>query len=157
MSKVKGRAHTEAQKKAILNQILMAWKKMPEQRLGQLIDNATYNLYEKDIFYIEDEALAQKVVEFVLHSKVKAKVKSRFQHDCDKCLFLGQDKEHDFYFCDSRLPTVIARYGNDDSEYASGLESALVREKEGDKEYPLVKALKLARARNLIPEIIHGK
>jgi hypothetical protein len=49
----------------------------------------------------------------------------RYQHDCDKCAFLGQDANYDLYFCSQgSLPTVIARYGDDAQEYMSGLQLA---------------------------------
>jgi hypothetical protein len=51
----------------------------------------------------------------------------KYQHDCDKCKFLGQamdDKEFcDLYYCPQggHIPTVIARYGNEPEDYRSGL------------------------------------
>ena len=45
----------------------------------------------------------------------------RFQHDCDDCKPLGEFGEADLYFCKMALPTVIARYSDDDSDYVSGL------------------------------------
>ena len=52
----------------------------------------------------------------------------RFQHDCTICTFLGQYNEFDLYFCPQggRIPTVIARYGDDGPEYQSGLIPASV-------------------------------
>lgn len=54
----------------------------------------------------------------------------RYIHDCERCLFLGHFAEFDLYFADhggaasgyepSRA-TVLARHGNDRSEYVSGL------------------------------------
>lgn len=47
-----------------------------------------------------------------------------FAHDCDECIYLGHYEEHDLYFCPKELGgegTVIARYGGDGPEYASGL------------------------------------
>ena len=44
-----------------------------------------------------------------------------FEHDCDECVFLGTYKDTDLYFCDPLRPTVLYRYGNDPSEYGSGL------------------------------------
>lgn len=53
----------------------------------------------------------------------------RYQHDCDKCTYLGQfeDQEqseiYDLYWCKNPqepiLDSVIARYGNDGHEYRS--------------------------------------
>lgn len=56
----------------------------------------------------------------------------KFNHDCDNCEFLGRHihlsedgsyysgKELDLYFC-SGEPTVIARYGDEGSQYMSGM------------------------------------
>lgn len=45
----------------------------------------------------------------------------RFVHDCDKCLFLGQYKEKDWYYCSEQAldGSVIGRFGNDGPDYAS--------------------------------------
>ena len=54
----------------------------------------------------------------------------KYKHDCDECIYLyTTDKDdydtgsiYDVYFCEQGgIPTVIARYGNDGSEYMSGL------------------------------------
>lgn len=42
-------------------------------------------------------------------------------HDCDRCRFLGHEKEHDLYLCPGVNPTVIARYGSDGPNYLSQL------------------------------------
>ena len=46
----------------------------------------------------------------------------RFKHDgCSGCKYLGRFKEYDLYFCpQSGDKTVMARYGNEPSEYLSG-------------------------------------
>ena len=52
---------------------------------------------------------------------------THFQHDCDRCVSLGtfshEGRDYDLYSCDqgSLGNTVIARYGNEGSEYFSGL------------------------------------
>lgn len=45
---------------------------------------------------------------------------ARFTHDCDSCVFVGQHGDHDVWFC-PRCDggSLIARYGNEGSEYAS--------------------------------------
>ena len=48
----------------------------------------------------------------------------RYKHDCDKCKPLGEFGITDLYFCDVHAPTVIARFGNEPEDYASGLELA---------------------------------
>jgi hypothetical protein len=153
---MKGRAETDKQKKDVMDKLLKAWKASPLQRLGQLLSNATYSSHKGGLFQIEDEVLVDKVMEFVGPTLPTA----HFQHDCEECIYLGQDKEHDFYFhstANGWLPTVIARFGSDGPDYASGLEGAIQYEKNfpNDNEYPLVKALKLARQRGLIPVSKH--
>jgi hypothetical protein len=49
-----------------------------------------------------------------------------FKHDCEHCHFLGNvlagGKEVDLYFCNQAgMPTVIARYSDEGSDYASGM------------------------------------
>jgi hypothetical protein len=44
-------------------------------------------------------------------------VKPKYEHDCDKCTFLGPYREYDLYVCDG---TVLARYGSG-SRYVSGI------------------------------------
>lgn len=43
----------------------------------------------------------------------------RYEHDCEDCVFLGQWKIYDLYYCPGE-PTVIARTGPD-GEYQSGM------------------------------------
>lgn len=52
-----------------------------------------------------------------------------YEHDCDKCIFLGSWDDadqsvittYDLYFCPQHnLPTVVARYGNDGPDYHCG-------------------------------------
>lgn len=55
-------------------------------------------------------------------------VKPIYEHDCDKCIFLGNyespksgdNQLYDLYFCPGE-DTVVARYGNNGWEYASGM------------------------------------
>jgi hypothetical protein len=44
----------------------------------------------------------------------------RFEHDCKACVYLGQFKEYDLYFCPGE-PTVICRYSSEEGDYGSGL------------------------------------
>ena len=85
-------------------------------------------------------------------------MRPRFEHDCEACVFLGASLTHDFYFCRGNVKkpveetaTVIARFGSDGPDYASGLEIALAVENK-DPEYPLVRALQLARKQGLLPQ-----
>lgn len=46
----------------------------------------------------------------------------RFQHDCEQCEYQGQLGDYDVYVCRSKrgaAPTLLARYGNDGSQYIS--------------------------------------
>lgn len=47
----------------------------------------------------------------------------KFQHDCGDCNFLGHHRDHDLYVCrnprDEKLSSIIARFGNEGSHYAS--------------------------------------
>jgi len=47
----------------------------------------------------------------------------RYEHTCSCCAYLGHEGEYDLYFCaqGGRLPTIVARYGDGASHYASGL------------------------------------
>jgi hypothetical protein len=45
----------------VLDRLLGAWTKQPELRLGQLLVDANTSF---DIFYVEDEKLAQQTLEF---------------------------------------------------------------------------------------------
>ncbi len=48
----------------------------------------------------------------------------RFQHDCDKCIPLGEYGQFDLYFHPEQPITVIARSSSEDSDYVSGMELA---------------------------------
>lgn len=52
--------------------------------------------------------------------------KPQYKHNCDKCRFLGPHEDLDLYFClqGGGLPTVIARYGDNEPDYKSGLHTA---------------------------------
>lgn len=65
-----------------------------------------------------------------------------FIHDCDKCVFLAVFETADLYFCPTDRPTVIARFGDDGSDYKSGIVFA-------DTDKHLGEALRLARQRKL--------
>lgn len=66
----------------------------------------------------------------------------KFEHDCDRCVFLGHALDADLYFCLS-APTVIARYSSWESDYISGM--ALV-----GFDIRLAAALGLAHQKNLV-------
>jgi len=60
-----GRADTPVKKREILERLLAEWEKAPQQRLGQLLVNATRDIdvadYRSRMYYLEDEALAERV------------------------------------------------------------------------------------------------
>lgn len=77
------------------------------------------------------------------------KTKSRYQHDCEECTFLGQYNEYDLYHCNQRgRPTVIARYSDDGPDYMSGMEAPWT---------PLETARELARERGLIVDELQAE
>ena len=60
------RAYTEGQKEAILDALFVAWLKMPELRLGQLLANALIRGGDEvPLFYVEDFELLKKTERFV--------------------------------------------------------------------------------------------
>ncbi len=66
----------------------------------------------------------------------------RYNHVCNECVFLGLIDEYDLYYCpQGGVPTVIARFGDADDHYLSGLGSEL---------YPLIRAEELAKERFLL-------
>lgn len=63
-----GRAMTPTQKREVLERVLLAWERVPEQRLGQLITNAfgaPQNDGAANLFYVEDVALAEGLERYV--------------------------------------------------------------------------------------------
>jgi hypothetical protein len=44
-----------------------------------------------------------------------------FEHDCDRCVFLGNYEDGDLYYHSGQLETVIYRYGSDGPDYVSGI------------------------------------
>jgi hypothetical protein len=59
---MKGRAKTYEEKRAIVERILAIWSSKPELRLGQLLVGAYQQVTcRTDIFYVEDERLAELV------------------------------------------------------------------------------------------------
>jgi hypothetical protein len=50
----------------------------------------------------------------------------RYRHDCKRCRYLGSFRAHDLYFCNTAtahfgIPTVLARYGDEEADYVSGI------------------------------------
>lgn len=64
--RLRGRAHTPAEKRAVIERLYAAWCKMPEQRLSQLLVNAIgITAPVPEIFYREDDDVAEDVERFV--------------------------------------------------------------------------------------------
>lgn len=51
-----GRADTNEKKEALVKRLLVAWKSVPDQRLGQFLFNA---IDEEDMFFMEDSRLIE--------------------------------------------------------------------------------------------------
>ncbi len=50
-----------------------------------------------------------------------------FKHDCKECIYLGSMDGNDLYFCNKHQDlssTILARFGNEVSKFASGIELA---------------------------------
>lgn len=60
--RIPGRAYEPSEKRAIMERFLAAWVESPELRFGQLLVNSAL---ADDLFYLEDEALAAKVEDYV--------------------------------------------------------------------------------------------
>ena len=49
----------------------------------------------------------------------------RYKHDCDNCVYLGEYKNADLYFCNQiSVKTVVARFSDYGPDYISGLDIA---------------------------------
>ena len=48
----------------ILNLFQRGWEKMPDLRFGQLIENLKRYIDVDDLFYIEDDELVEKIINF---------------------------------------------------------------------------------------------
>lgn len=48
----------------ILNLLQRGWEKMPDLRFGQLIENLKRYINVDDLFYIEDDELVEKIINF---------------------------------------------------------------------------------------------
>lgn len=72
----------------------------------------------------------------------------RYEHDCQKCEFLGQYKEYDLYFCPNE-PTIIARYSDEGGDYGSGLVFGVTSDK-GCYREALVRALQTEHKQEIV-------
>lgn len=48
----------------ILNLLQRGWEKIPDLRFGQLIENLKRYIDVDDLFYIEDDELVEKIIDF---------------------------------------------------------------------------------------------
>jgi len=78
-----------------------------------------------ELVSIEAPAPAPEPTPTSILEKYTANLPTQYTHDCNKCTFLGQMGVFDLYYCpqSGNIPTVIARYGNKDSQYKSGIGS----------------------------------
>lgn len=44
----------------------------------------------------------------------------RYVHDCDSCIYLGQYKKYDLYYCSGEY-TIVCRYSDEGPDYTSGI------------------------------------
>lgn len=51
----------------------------------------------------------------------------RYTHDCNTCVYLGQYKQYDLYYCAGE-PTIVCRYSDEGPEYNSGLIFAVTKD-----------------------------
>ena len=67
----------------------------------------------------------------------------QYHHSCKNCKFLGEFETFDLYYCPQPglQPTVLARYGNHESAYLSGIFAPIL---------PLIEAKKRAIAAGLL-------
>jgi len=74
-----------------------------------------------------------ELVEYSESKGFKGKL-PKYNHDCDRCMFLGNHEfkndglvpkgYHDIYACPQggSIPTIIIRFGNDGPDYFSGMQ-----------------------------------
>jgi hypothetical protein len=80
-----------------------------------------------------------------------SKEKPRYKHDCSNCTFLGRFRKYDLYFCpQTGIPTLLARYSDEGSNYLSGMCFGRTEVSEGDFNRPLAQAYLRAKCSDLI-------
>jgi hypothetical protein len=73
--------------------------------------------------------------------------KPRFIHDCSKCMYLGNYKSYDIYYCVGILGgSVVARYGDEAAEYTSAPVSCVL----SDESTSEISTMMSEIARNLL-------
>ncbi len=50
--------------KVVLSLLQQGWEKVPDWRFGQLIENFKRYINVADLFYVEDDKLAEQIAEF---------------------------------------------------------------------------------------------
>jgi hypothetical protein len=92
-------------------------------------------------YYLGDKA---SILKYKI-DKPKFIMEHRYSNSDSSLIFLGEYQEYDLYYSDNEYPTVVARYGNHESQYISGLIFA-----KPDISEPLYKAKQLAIEKGLL-------
>jgi hypothetical protein len=73
MEKIRGRAETPGEKRAIIERLYAAWLIMPDLRLGQLLENAVPGspALGSALYYCEDFELVDRLEKYCMDSKTK--------------------------------------------------------------------------------------
>lgn len=51
--------------KIILTELEKVWNKVPDQRLGQLIENITFSTDRNYLFYVEDDRMSELIKDYL--------------------------------------------------------------------------------------------
>lgn len=80
--------------------------------------------------------------------------KPRYSHDCLECVFLGQFHHYDLYYCPTKGPTIICRYGSDGPAYESGIDFALNNGAPAQFREAMIRALATDKGLDLFNHVI---
>jgi hypothetical protein len=113
--------------KANANRDLLTVSVLMEAVEKQMIPlSALYDtLMGVELVSVEAPAPAPEPTPTSILEKYTVDLPPQYKHDCKNCTFLGQMGVYDLYYCpqSGNIPTVIARYGDKDSQYKSGIGS----------------------------------
>jgi hypothetical protein len=105
----------------------IVFKPAGQRIIGSLLDreicgvvspNNLFDMCNRIVNRLHDLHSKDGVVAFKnLHLETEA----LWEHDCDKCIYLGTSEENDMYFCDNTIShTLISRFGSYGHQYISG-------------------------------------